>query len=76
MELHKDGIKTDILKLAQKSLIKCNRRLGHMNFRSIIRFTRLGLIPSVFKKITEEDISICLVCCFGKQSCTSPKTYG
>ena len=47
-----------------------------MNFRSIIRFARLGLIPYVLTTIREEDISICSACFFGKKSCTSPKTDG
>ena len=47
-----------------------------MNFQSIIRFARLGLIPYILTKIIEEDITIFSACCFGKQSCTSPKTDG
>ena len=76
MELHQDGGKTDNLTLAQRSLLKWHRRLGHMNFRSIIRFARLGLLPSILTTIREEDIPKCTACCFGKQSCTSHKTAG
>ena len=59
MEIHQDGGKTDNLTLAQQSLIKWNRRLGHMNFRSIIRFVCLSLIPSILTKIREEDSPRC-----------------
>ena len=47
-----------------------------MNFRFIIRFARLGLVPSILTTIIEEDIMICSACCFGKKSCTYPKTDG
>ena len=47
-----------------------------MNFRFIIRFARLGLVPYILTTIREEDIMICSACCFGKQSCTYPKTDG
>ena len=76
MELHQDGGKIDNLTLAQRSLIKWYRQLGHINFRSIIQFARLGLIPSILTTIREEDILRCSACFFGQQSCTSPKTVG
>ena len=76
MELHQDGGKIDNLTLAQKSLIEWYRQLGHINFRSVIQFARLSLIPSILTTIREEDIPRCSVCYFGKQSCTSPKTVG
>ena len=47
-----------------------------MNFRYIIRFARLGLIPSSLTTIREGDIPRCSACCFGKQSCTYPNTNG
>ena len=47
-----------------------------MNFRSIIRFARLGLIPSSLTTIREGDIPRCSACCFGKQSWTSPNKNG
>ena len=76
VELHKDGGKTDNLTLAQQSLLKWHRRLGNMNFWFIIRFARLGLVPSILTKIREEDIPRCSECCFGKQICTSTKMDG
>ena len=72
MELHQDGGKTDNLTLAKLSLLNWHRQIDHMNFRSIIRFARLGLIPSILKTIREEDIPRCSACCFGKQSYTYP----
>ena len=74
MELHKYGGKTDNLALAQLSLLKWNIQLGHINFRSIIIFARLGLICSILTTIREEDIPRCSACCFGKQFFTYPKT--
>ena len=53
MEFHQDGRKTDNLTLSQWSLLKQHRWLGDMNFRSIIRFARLGLIPSILTTIIE-----------------------
>ena len=47
-----------------------------MNFRFIIRFARLGLVPSILTTIIEEYIMICSACCFRKQRCTYPKTDG
>ena len=76
IDIYQDGGKTDNFTLAQRSLLKCHRKLGHMNFRSVIRFTRLGLIPFILTTIREEDIPIFSSCCFGKQSCTYPNTYG
>ena len=76
MELHQDGGKTDNLTLAQLSLLEWNRQLGHMSFISIIRFARLGLIPSILATIREEDIPRCSECCFGKQRFTPTKTDG
>ena len=76
IELHQDDGKTDNLTLAQRSILKWHKRLGHMNFRSIILFARLGLIISILTIIREEYIPRCSACCFGKQSCTSPNTNG
>ena len=45
MDLHQYGKKTNNLTLAQRYLLKWYRRLGHMNFWSIVWFTRLSLIP-------------------------------
>ena len=75
-ELHQDGGKIDNLTLAQRSLIKWYRQLGHINFRSIIQFARLGLIPSILTTIKEEDIPRCSACYFGRLSCIYPKTVG
>ena len=47
-----------------------------MNFQSIIRFARLGLITFILTTIREKDIPIFSACCFGKQSCTSTNTNG
>ena len=47
-----------------------------MNFRFIIRFARLGLVPSILTTIREENILICSYWCFRKQSCTYHNTYG
>ena len=76
MELHQDGGITDIFTPSQWSLLNWHRRLFHMNFRSIIRFVRLGLIPSILMTTIEEDISRCSASCFGKQSCTYPNKNG
>ena len=76
MELHQYGGKTDDLELSQQSLLKFHRRLGHMNFWSIVQLARLGLVPSILTTIREEDIPRCSACCFGKQSCASPNTNG
>ena len=62
--------------LAQQSLIKWHRQLGHMNFQSITRFAHLGLIPYILLTIREEDFPICSACCFRQWSCTYTKTYG
>ena len=76
MELHKDGGKIDNLTLAQRYILKYHRRLSHIHFLSIIRLSRLGLIPSTLTTIIEEEIPICSACCFRKQSCTSTNANG
>ena len=58
MGLYKDGGKRDNLTLAQQSLLKLHRRLGHINFWSIIRFTRLVFISSALTTIREEKIYV------------------
>ena len=47
-----------------------------MNFRSIIWFARLGLIPYILKTIIEENIPRCSACCFGQYIFTSTNTNG
>ena len=74
MELHQYNVNTVNLTLEQRSLLKWHRLIGHMDFWSIIRFTRLGLIPFALTTTREEDIPRCSEFCFGKQSCTCTKT--
>ena len=76
MELHQDGVITDIFTPSQRSLLKWHRQIGHTNFRSIIRFARLGLIPSILTTIREEDITRCSAFFLRKEGCTSPNTNG
>ena len=66
LEFYQDSGKTDNLTLAQQYLLKYHRGIGHMNFRSIIRFECLGLIPFILITIREEDILKCSECCFGQ----------
>ena len=47
-----------------------------MHFWYIIKFTHLGLIPSILTTIREVAIPRCLACYFGKQSCTYPNENG
>ena len=59
MEFHQDGGKRNNLTLSQRSLLKRHRELGHIDFRSIIQFERLGLMLYILqqsKKQTFRDV--------------------
>ena len=75
MELHQDLVKTDNFTLAQRSLKEWHRQLGHMNFRSIIRFARLFPITSILKT-SKERHSYMFSMLFWEKNCTSPNKNG
>ena len=62
-----DGSATDSLTFNQRQLLHWHRRLSHMNYQTIQKFSRLNLLPKELSKVRPEEYPICPCCQFGKQ---------
>ena len=66
-----DGTASDNLTFNQRQLLHWHRRLSHMNFSTIQKFSRSGLLPKELSKVRPEEYPVCACCQFAKQKKTS-----